>query len=100
LTTIVWSAFPESCTPAAEPLEPRVRRSTNLRTCQAKALYSSLRPALGFLYRLQARMEKRDFPPSDKLFRLTATAYEALHPLSIALHYMSCKSGVGRKSQT
>jgi hypothetical protein len=73
--------------------------STNLRTWQAKALYASIRPALGFLFRLRARMEKRGFPPNDKLLRLTANAFDSLHSLCIELHYMSCKSGVGREPQ-
>jgi hypothetical protein len=73
--------------------------STKLRPWQAKALYPALRPALGFLHRLRERMEKRGFPPGDKLYRLTANAYEALHALSIELHHMSCESGVGRKPQ-
>src|SRR6516164_1802283 len=71
--------------------------SSNLATWQAKTLYAALRPALGFLYRLQERMEKRGFPPGDPLFRLTANAYDALHSLCIELHCMECESGVGRK---
>jgi hypothetical protein len=71
--------------------------STHLRPWQAKALYAALRPALGFLYRLQQRMEKRGFPPNDKLLRLTANACDALHSLCIELHYLSCMSGVGRE---
>jgi hypothetical protein len=73
--------------------------SSNLATWQAKALHAALRPALGFLHRLRERMEKRGFPLNDKLLRLTATAYDALHSLFVELHYMSCKSGVGRKPQ-
>ena len=65
---------------------------------QAKALYAAIRPALGYLCRLRDRMEKRGFSPTDKLVRLTVTAYDALHALSIELHYLSCEAGVGRQS--
>jgi hypothetical protein len=41
-------------------------------------------------------MERRGFPPDDKLLRLTENAFNALHALAIELHYMSCASGVGR----
>jgi hypothetical protein len=71
--------------------------SDRLKPWQAKVLCAALRPALGYLYRLRARMEKRRFAPQDQLFRLTVIAYEALHALTIELHYMSCGSGVYRK---
>ena len=62
-------------------------------------LYATLSPTLGFLHRLGERMDKRQFPPNDKLVLLTRRAYEALHALCVELHYLSCGSGVGRPSQ-
>jgi hypothetical protein len=61
-------------------------------------MYAALRPALGYLYRLRERMEKQGFPPNDKLLKLTDAAYNAIHALTVELHYLSCESGVGRPS--
>jgi len=65
---------------------------------QAKILHAAVHRTLGYLFRLRARMEKAGFPPGDKLFGLTDSAYDALHSLSVELHYLSCPSGVGRPS--
>jgi hypothetical protein len=56
--------------------------SDQLKPWQAKVMCAALGPALGYLCRLRARMEKRRFPPKDELFRLTVAAYEALHAWS------------------
>ena len=71
--------------------------SSKLRPWQAKALVSALRPTLGYLYRLRGRMESRGFPPDDNLLKLTADAYNALHALTVSLHYLSCEDAAGRK---
>jgi hypothetical protein len=71
--------------------------STKLRPWQAKAVLCALRPTLGYLYRLLGRMESRGFPPDDNLLKLTANAYDALHALTVSLHYLSCEDGAGRK---
>jgi hypothetical protein len=42
-------------------------------------------------------MQSRGFPPDDNLLRLTANAYDALHALTVSLHYLSCEDGLGRK---
>jgi hypothetical protein len=44
-------------------------------------------------------MERRGFPPDDTLFKLTATACDAIHALAMELHYRSCEGGVGRESK-
>ena len=51
---------------------------------------------LGYLFRLRQRMDKRGFSPDDPLYQLVVNAYDALHPLTVELHYLSCKEGVGR----
>ena len=74
--------------------------SSHLKPWQARVMCAALRPTLGYLYRLRDRMEKRRFPPADdKLLCLTTAAYQALHALTIELHYMNCGSGVYRKPQ-
>ena len=74
--------------------------SNELTPAQAKILHTAVHRTLGYLFRLRARMEKAGFPPGDKLFRLTDSAYDALHSLSVELHYLSCPSGVGRPSRS
>ena len=44
-------------------------------------------------------MEKTGFPPKDPLFLKVCLAYDALHELSVAVHYLSC-NGVGRPSRS
>jgi hypothetical protein len=56
--------------------------SDQLKPWQAKAMCAALGPALGYLCRLRARMEKRRFSPTDKLLCLTTAAYKALHAWS------------------
>ena len=73
--------------------------STRIKPWQAKLMHATLRPALGYLYRLREHMERRGFPPNDKLLKLTIAAYNAIHSLTVELHYMSCESGVGRETK-
>jgi len=54
---------------------------------------------LGYLCRLNKRMEKRNFPHDDTLLRTVVKAYGAIHALNVEVHYLSCKSGVGREQR-
>ncbi len=54
---------------------------------------------LRYLNRLQTRMQKRQFPPNDPLVISTREAYNALHELHTAAHYLSVDSGVGRPAR-
>jgi hypothetical protein len=72
--------------------------STMLKPWQARVIYQALHPLLGYLHRLRKRMERRGFPPDDKLLKLTEKACDAIHALAIELHYRSCQGGVGRGS--
>jgi hypothetical protein len=73
--------------------------SRDLSTQQAAQVRDAIRPHLAYLRRLRVRMERRGFPPTDELFRLTDEAYSATHALWVGLHYMSCRSGVYRPSR-
>jgi hypothetical protein len=73
--------------------------NTKIKLWQAKLMYATLRPALGCLCRLRERMERRGFPQNDKLLKLTVAAYNAIHLLTVELHYMSCASGLGRETK-
>jgi hypothetical protein len=41
-------------------------------------------------------MERAGFLLDDPLFQLVSKAYDAVQALSVHVHYLSCKSGVGR----
>jgi hypothetical protein len=43
----------------------------SLKPWQVKIIFTVVHRAMGYLYRLQTRMEKRGFPPDDKLYQLT-----------------------------
>jgi hypothetical protein len=51
---------------------------------------AEVRGSLKYLGRLKGRMEKRGFHPSDPIFESTTAAYDAIHALSVNLHYLSC----------
>src|SRR5688572_2391476 len=70
--------------------------SQSLKPWQAKRIAAVVRPAAGYLHRLQRRMEGRGFPPGDKLYQLVLRASDAVQALYVELNYLSCTSGVGR----
>lgn len=65
---------------------------------QARRVLDALYPHLGYLLRLQRRMEHVGFLPGNPLLQRVAAAYDSLHALCVELHYQSCSSGVGRPS--
>jgi hypothetical protein len=71
--------------------------SSTIKRKQARAISAALYPCLNYLRRLQVRMEKVGFPPDDPLYKLVASAYDAVLRLHGETHYLSCK-GVGRPS--
>lgn len=61
-----------------------------LTTEQARKLTEAVRPMGGYLFRVQARMEKTNLGLGDpRLYQLVTTAYDALHGLWVELHYQS-----------
>ena len=64
--------------------------SKDLSKEQAEALSGGIRPCLRYLGRLQTRMEKAPFPSDDPIYKLVVKAYNAVHHLSVALHYLEC----------
>jgi hypothetical protein len=70
--------------------------SGDLTTEQARAMHRSLFRLANYLSRVVRRMEQAGFPPDDHLFQTTKRAYDAICTLCMELHYLSCKSGVGR----
>jgi hypothetical protein len=70
--------------------------SRDLSTAQAEKIGEQLAPHVRYLGRVRRRMEALGFPMTDELLRATKNAYSKARDLSITLHYLSCKSGVGR----
>jgi hypothetical protein len=62
---------------------------------QADALAIKLQPMLGYLNRLLKRMEQIGFPPDDRLLKFTVEARNAMHELTVAVHYESCPGKTG-----
>ena len=69
--------------------------SSQLTHEQARRIHDAIGPTVGYLSRLLDRMDKRHFPPDDKLRRLATDAFHALKDLAMDTHYRSCRSGVG-----
>ena len=64
---------------------------------QARTIHDTLGPATGYLWRLLDRPYKAGLGVRDpKLTRLVAAAREAMHALTVELHYQSVGHGVGR----
>ena len=73
-------------------------KSTDLTPDQAHAIHRKLDPMVAYLTLLEERMEQRDFPRDDKLYRLTKRAYAALHELFLETHELST-IGTGRRAK-
>jgi hypothetical protein len=71
--------------------------SQDLTNAQAAAIVGRLRPTLGYLNRLERRMETCGFPPDDRLLVLVREARDAMHGLTVAMHYTGCCGQVGRR---
>jgi hypothetical protein len=63
---------------------------------QAQRMHDALAPTLGYLTRLQQRMDRVGFIPADPLYRDVRAAHDVMHALVSRLHYMTCESGVGQ----
>ena len=75
-------------------------QSGDLTRTQCEKMGDALGPYLRYLNRAKRRMEARGFPMTDELFQATNAAYDAAHGLKMRLHYLSCRSGVGRPARS
>ncbi len=66
---------------------------------QAAQVGRSIGPAFVYLGRLKARLDALGFPPDDALYRAVKTAWDGMYGLTVELHYLACKSGVGRSAK-
>jgi hypothetical protein len=72
--------------------------SNTIKRWQAAKLNRTIHPAVGYLYRLRAQMQKVGFLPNDPLFKRVCATYDAMHGLFVELHYLSC-DGAGPSSR-
>jgi hypothetical protein len=64
---------------------------------QARKIHDALGPATGYLWRLVERMNRTGLDVRDPdLYRRVTTALDAMHSLTVELHYQSVGHGVGR----
>lgn len=63
--------------------------SKDLTTDQLSEVYTHLRPADLYLFRLQERMKERGFPPDDPLLVLVVKSHAALHEVCHEFHRRS-----------
>jgi hypothetical protein len=72
--------------------------SNRLTRAQLNQLAERIRPMLGYVTRLSERMDATAFDVSDPLLLKVRRAQDALHELSVHLHYLSV-DGAGRPSR-
>lgn len=63
---------------------------------QAKIIETALGPMVRYLHKLQARMEKTGFVPSDAYFNAVARAYDGVQALWVSTHYIACGVTLGQ----
>jgi hypothetical protein len=63
---------------------------------QAQKLSKLLYHAANLLIRLRERMERRGFPPNDRLYQCVCEAQRAMQSLTTEVHYLSLGAGGGR----
>jgi hypothetical protein len=76
--------------------EDRVMDSETITIEQAQKLTKILYPAANLLIRLRERMERRGFPPNDRLYRCVFEAQQAMQSLTTEVHYLWLGPGGGR----
>lgn len=64
--------------------------SSELTAEQCEALQARVFPMLSFLRKLVNRIDQLGFPADDRFRREVQNAYDAIHDLRMALHYMEC----------
>ncbi|MBX9678679.1 MAG: hypothetical protein K2X38_07930 [Gemmataceae bacterium] len=70
---------------------PSTPSGKHLRPSHARIVGAAVNPMLRYLGKLRARMYEVGFRPSDPLMGVVEKAYDALHHLSVVLHYQGCE---------
>lgn len=63
---------------------------------QCQKMHDALAPTLGYLSKLQRRIDDERFPQDDALRRDVADAHAAMMKLTMQLHYLTC-GNVGQR---
>ena len=69
--------------------------SDELTAEQAKVIGTALFPGHNYIARLIKAMEKAGFPHDDPLYLKVEKVRDAMHDLSVFVHYASCGNGNG-----
>jgi hypothetical protein len=64
---------------------------------QARAVAERLVPTLGYLTRLTNRMQQRGWKADDPAYLAEWRARDALHELTVRMHYQSRRDGYGKR---
>jgi hypothetical protein len=72
--------------------------SDDLRQWQIDAIRQRIVPMQRYFNQMIKRLTARGFPREDQLFRDVLEVSKALHQLSVDVHYLGCKRGVGPKT--
>lgn len=62
---------------------------------QARKVHDTIGPMLNYLFRLKRRMSQTGLL-NHPLYAKVSAAHDALHSLSVDLHYTACGKGNGR----
>jgi hypothetical protein len=71
--------------------------SSDLSKEQCRIIWEQLGPSLRYFHALNERVRQQAFPPDDEFRRDVEAAYNAVHKLSVTVHYLGCGHGVGRR---
>ncbi len=66
--------------------------SRDLNRRQIDAISEKLIPTHGYLNRLKERMNKAGFGPTDPLYLDVVAASDAMHSLTVRLHYLGVRN--------
>jgi len=70
-------------------------RGSDLSTEQCDKIHGEILPTLGYLHRLEARMNQRGFPEDDELRQLVKLSIGAMQHLATHVHYLACRQSMG-----
>jgi hypothetical protein len=73
-------------------------RAEDLTRDQAHAIHERLRPMAAYLTLLEERMEQRDFPRDDKLYRVVKRVRDAVQDVFLETHALGTP-GMVRKAK-
>lgn len=75
---------------------PRADAGRKLPPMHARTICAAVRPMLGYVGRLRERMYATGWTDADKLMQMVNGAQDALHRLTVELHYEGCEREDGR----